>query len=323
MAADGSLFGNLRQLRVVDLFAGLGGWSEGARQAGCRVLWAANHWPLAVEYHARAHPDTIHACQDLQQADWRAVPAHDLLLASPACQGHSRARGAERPHHDVSRSTAWAVVSAAEYHRPALIAVENVPDFARWALYPVWREALARLGYGLAEHLVDAADLGAAQSRPRLFVVGALGRVPRLDLPQRAPAPASTLIEWDRYRWSPVDKPGRAEATLERIERARIDVGPRFLAPYYGSGSGLTGRSLDRPLGTVTTLDRWALVDGDRMRMLQPSELRAAQGFPITTELPRDRRTAIHLLGNAVHVTAAREVVTALLADEAGARGPR
>jgi DNA (cytosine-5)-methyltransferase 1 len=83
--------------------------------------------------------------------------------------------------------------------------------------------------------------------------------------------------------------------------------------PYYGSGSGLTGRSLSRPLGTVTTLDRWAILDGDRMRMLQPSELRRAMGFPATTQLPPDRRTAIKLLGNAVCPPVAEAIARALL----------
>lgn len=78
------------------------------------------------------HPDTLHVCQDLQQADWTAVPSHDLLLASPACQGHSKARGKERAHHDAQRSTAWAVVDAVECHRPSAFTVENVPEFGKW-----------------------------------------------------------------------------------------------------------------------------------------------------------------------------------------------
>jgi hypothetical protein len=38
-------------MRCIDLFAGAGGFTEGARLAGARVVWAANHWPLAVQYH--------------------------------------------------------------------------------------------------------------------------------------------------------------------------------------------------------------------------------------------------------------------------------
>lgn len=77
-------------LDCVDLFAGFGGFSTGAQMAGARVLWAGNHWPLAVQYHQRNHPDTRHVCQDLRQADWRSVPSHHVLLAAP--------RAAARPH---------------------------------------------------------------------------------------------------------------------------------------------------------------------------------------------------------------------------------
>jgi len=66
---------------AIDLFAGLGGWSTGARMAGVEVLWAANHWPDAVQWHSANHPGAIHVCQDLHQANWSQVPAHDLPRA--------------------------------------------------------------------------------------------------------------------------------------------------------------------------------------------------------------------------------------------------
>jgi len=34
---------------AIDLFTGLGGWSTGARDARHLVIWAASHWPVAVE----------------------------------------------------------------------------------------------------------------------------------------------------------------------------------------------------------------------------------------------------------------------------------
>lgn len=101
---------------AIDLFAGMGGWSTGARAAGVQVLWAANHWPEAVKWHAANHQDTYHVCQDLHQANWAAVPRTDIGIASPCCQGHAKARGKKNgnPEHDASRSTAWAAPSAAE-----------------------------------------------------------------------------------------------------------------------------------------------------------------------------------------------------------------
>jgi DNA (cytosine-5)-methyltransferase 1 len=300
--------------RAIDLFAGLGGFSEGARQAGVSVVWAANHWRAAVELHAANHPDTEHACQDLHQADWRDVPAHDILLASPACQGHSRARGKDRPHHDAQRSTAWAVVSAAEYHRPAVVVVENVPEFQAWSLYPAWTMAMGALGYTMAPQVLDAADFGTPQHRRRLIVVGTRSRAPlHIDQARQEPQPIGDVLDLSAGRWSPVDTPRRAARTLRRIEAGRRAIGPRFVMPYYASGSGLTGRSLNRPLGTVTTIDRWAVVDGDRMRMLTVDEYRAAMGFPAGYRVPDRRREAIHMLGNAVPPPLARGVLSAIV----------
>jgi len=302
-------------MRAIDLFAGAGGFTEGAEQAGCRVVWAANHWETAVATHAVNHGDTIHACQDLRQANWMDVPEHDLLLASPCCHGHSPARGKDRPHHEASRSTAWAVVDCAEYHRPPFWVVENVPDFLTWRLYPSFCDAMRRLGYSLSPHILDAADHGVPQNRPRLFLIGSRSKHPiRLNLAKADHVPVAQIVRWDDHPWSPVNKPGRRPNTLRRIANGRTRFGDRFVMPYYGSGSGLTGRSLERPLGTVTTRDRWALVDGERMRMLSIPEYLAAQGFPAGYRLPARKDVALKLIGNAVAPPVARDVINALRA---------
>ncbi len=290
------------RLTAVDLFAGAGGMSTGAVMAGCRVAWAANHWPAAVAVHEANHPNTAHSCQDLHQADWSAVPAHDLLLASPSCTGHTRARGKDRPHHDAARSTAWAVVSAAEACRPPVVLVENVPEFRSWALYPQWLSCMVALGYAAHEQVLDAADLGVPQHRRRLFITLSRSRAPLvLALPSRPRRAARDVVDFAVGAWSPVagtPKRPRASSTLARVREGRRVHGDRFLISYYGSTRG--GRSLDRPLGTITARERHAVVDGDRMRMLTVDECRTAMGFPAGYRLDVDRRTAVHLLGNAV-----------------------
>lgn len=283
---------------AVDLFAGLGGFTEGARQAGVRVVWAANHWPAAVETHAANHPDTRHACQDLQQADFTSIPAHDILLASPSCQGHSRARGTDRPHHDAARATAWAVVTCAEVHRPGLVVCENVTDWSHWCLWPAWCQAMTALGYAVAPHIVNAADYGVPQERVRLFVVATRTQAPLMLPVHREPrVPAASFVQWDRGPWRRIDGT-LAARTRRRIDHGRRHFGERFCFSYYGNTT--TARSLDRPIGTITTKDRWAVVDGDRMRMLNVDECRVAMGFRADYELPASSTLGKHMLGNAV-----------------------
>lgn len=300
-------------MKTIDLFSGAGGFSTGATLAGYDVVWAANHWPEAVEWHANNHPDAEHICQDLHQARWETVPAHDLMLASPCCQGHSKARGKSHgnPQHDSSRSTAWAVVSAAEYHQPPLILVENVPEFLDWNLYRPWELAMNALGYSVAPHVIDAADYGAPQNRVRMFLVLAKSRSRlQLKLNPDQHISARTFVDLEGGRWSDINKPGRAKNTLLRVAAGRKEHGNTFLMSYYGNT--MTGRSLDRPIGTITTRDRWAIVQGDRMRMLNRFECRAAMSFPADYQLPDNHRLAVHLLGNAVCPVPASRIIEAM-----------
>lgn len=64
-------------MKAIDLFAGAGGTTEGVKNAGLEVVWAANHDPVAVRFHSVNHPSTSHVCQDLHQADWSEVPERD------------------------------------------------------------------------------------------------------------------------------------------------------------------------------------------------------------------------------------------------------
>lgn len=303
-------------MNAIDLFSGLGGWSTGAKMAGVNVLWAANHWPAAVEWHSKNHPEAAHACQDLHQADWTQVPAHDVLLASPCCQGHSKARGkaSGNPQHDASRSTAWAVVSALEFHQPQAAVIENVPEFMRWQLYPAWAAAMQALGYQLAPHIVDCADLGVPQNRVRLFLVCTRSSAPlTLNLQKCEHVPAASFIGFAAEGWTDISRKGRALATLERVANGRAAHGDRFLFSYYGNTR--TGRDIRRPIGTITTRDRWAIVDGDRMRMLTADENLAAMSFPADTKRPDNHRLTVHLAGNAVPPIAGMRVLEALRAQ--------
>lgn len=264
-------------MRAVDLLAGAGGLSEGAVQAGARVVFALNHNQLAIDSHKLNHPTTKHVCQDVGLFNALNLPAYDLLLAAPSCTGHSPARGKDQPHHDAARATAWCVVDIAEATQPRAILVENVPALLAWKLYPVWRDALARLGYRVTVNELDAADFGVAQNRVRVFIMAIRGK--------RCPPMVVRPVQHQSFesimdaspKWVPVA--GHVAKTLARVAAGRRDFGRRFVMPYYKSGSGETGRALHRPIGTLTTRARWAVVDGDRMRMVSIPECKRAMGF--------------------------------------------
>lgn len=289
-------------MKAIDLFAGAGGFTEGAIAAGIDVVWAANHNANAVKYHRLNHPETEVVQQDLQLANFMEAPRTDIMIASPCCQGHGNAAGKKRnsPSHDKSRNTAHCVVTAAQIHRHDAFVLENVKEFLDWELYPAWEHAMHLLGYTMANHIVDAADYGVPQHRERLLIVGTKSKAPlHLAPPKQPHIPVSTIIEWDEpHKWRKVKD--KCLNTRQRAAAGRQRFGDTFIMPFYGSGSGKTGRSLDRPVGTITTIDRWAIVRGDEIRVFQPSENRAAMGVRSNFILPKVKREATHLLGNMV-----------------------
>lgn len=312
-------------MRVIDLFAGAGGSSEGARQAGAHVVWAANHWPLAVEVHQRNHPETEHVCQDLHQFDWSLAPICDLVLASPACQGHSRAASAggtgrrgSAPKHDSDRSTAWAVVSCLEATRAPVAVIENVAEFRSWLLYPSWCDALHRLGYTLTEHTIDSSWSGVPQRRQRLFITAARG--PRgflLALPVEMPVESYSIIDHTADRLAPwravSELPAGARSRIERAA-ARMPDARRFSVAYTSDDVGC---SLVDPLSTITTKHQRAWVRRDGIapnnnlarRMFTSREYARAMGFPETYKLTGSVSHDCKLLGNAVCPPVMRAIV--------------
>lgn len=300
-------------MRAVDLFAGWGGFTEGAEAAGVNVVWAANHWPLAVRAHAHNHPRTTHVCQDLRQADFTKLPAFDLLLASPACQGHSQAsQPKRRAKHDADRATAWAVIDCAEQTQPRAIIVENVPDFRRaWVLYPVWKEALVRLGYHVQEHDAYATAFGVPQRRHRLIVT-ATRKPTAITLPAvTVEPPIGPCIELSAGTWRPTSL--ASPNARARFAKARANWGRRFLSQHV---TGHPGVPLDQPIRTITTKDQWVIVDGDRYRSLSIREHARAMSFRDSYAWPADanREDCIKGLGNAVPPLVARGVVS-MVAD--------
>jgi DNA (cytosine-5)-methyltransferase 1 len=191
-----------------------------------------------------------------------------------------------------------------------VIAVENVPEMLRWTLYRAWRMALTDLGYRVSEQVLDAADCGTPQERARLIVVASRTRRPIFVAPGREPRIAArSCIDLDGGTWTPTAQ--WCERSRARIARAQDQHGDDVLVPYYGSTQG--GRSLDRPIGTLTTVDRYALVRADRGRMLSVDEMRRLSGFPAGYVLTGTKREQTAQLGNAVPPPLARHVVRTIM----------
>jgi len=139
-------------------------------------------------------------------------------------------------------------------------------------------------------------------------------------LRRRKKSARSILDPRGRWPTNLLFAPGRAAGTIARAKRAfeALGKGSSFLLVYYGTDGAGGWQPLDRPLRTVTTIDRFALIESrgsePMIRMLQVAELRRAMGFDDDYKLESGtRRDKIRLLGNAVCPQVMKAVVSALV----------
>ncbi len=308
--------------RTFDLFCGAGGSSWGAQAAGAEIVGGLDAWDLACEtFRANFPRATVfnHRIEDTSATSIaRQVGRVDLLLASPECTSHSCARGA-RPRSDESRETALRVIKFARAMEPRRIVLENVVHMRPWERYQELLAGLSRLGYRTREQVLDAADFGVPQKRRRLFILCDLD-----DEPVPVPVPTRRRTKVARDVLDPPGTwptkllygPRRAAPTIERAQRGFAALGGQesFLLVYYGTDGSGGWQPLSQPIRTLTTLDRFGLVEwidgAPTLRMLQVPELRRAMGFGRDFRLPvGTRRDRIMLLGNGVCPPVMRAIV--------------
>lgn len=302
-------------IEFIDLFCGGGFGARGAVRGGGNPLLAIDAWDVATRTYAANFPGAtviLGKLEDVDPFQYKDNYFPDVLLTSPECTAHSIARGA-RPGNEKSRETAVGVFPWIEAFNPRWVIFENVNRMKKWERHAELLVALANYGYTVSQILLDAAEFGTPQSRKRLFLICDRhgSHIKKEDLltshRKQSKITREILDPPGTYKSAPLYKSGRAKATIERAERA-IDVlgeGVPFLIVYYGSDYAGGWQSLDVPLRTVTTLDRFGLVTWEKtepmLRMLQPSELLRAMGAGTGHTLPfGTRRDKVKLCGNGV-----------------------
>lgn len=322
-------------VRVLDLFCGGGGSSYGARLAGAEIVCGVDASPIATSAFKSNFPAasavTMRLTEQSRPSDVGDLGRIDLLLASPECTNHTNARGS-RPREEGSRLTARYVLNFAAALAPRWIVVENVTRMLRWEGYEPLLTELGAMGYQIRVEELDASRFGVAQTRKRVFIVADLERKPcRVPLKTGRPPSASGILDAEGiWKSRPLRANNRAGATIRRAEvgMSQVGAGEPFLLVYYGSDWSGGWQPLDRPLRTITTLDRFGLItwDGDvpMLRMLQVPELQRAMGFgeDYRLEVVRQRRERIRILGNGVCPPVMEAIVRSLTAGtETGRSG--
>lgn len=127
-------------LTVIDLFCGAGGFSEGFRQAGFKIIWGIDKWQPAVDTHKENHPNCETICDDIIRisrlpdvAFHSIVPDSDVIIGSPPCTFFSNSNRSGNGNKSKGKELIKAflrIVARKKYRRNSILKywiLENVP----------------------------------------------------------------------------------------------------------------------------------------------------------------------------------------------------
>lgn len=249
-----------QKLRVVELFAGVGGFRVGLERCSSRfdTVWA-NQWePGQVgQWAHKCYLQHFEPGANCHNADISTVvaqvPEHDLLVGGFPCQDYSVAQTQARGIEGKKGVLWWSIDDILRLRRPAFALLENVdrllrsPAKQRGRDFGIILRCLHDLGYAAEWRVINAADYGNAQRRRRTFLF-AYHRDTALYA-QRAALPQGQALSWlttDGFfagafpvEGTPV--PDKLTRTDLGAYSDLLDMTARFQADFHNGGAMLDG----------------------------------------------------------------------------------
>lgn len=177
-----------KKLRVMELFAGVGGFRLGLEKANkdlFDVSWA-NQWEPArksqdaFNSYVKNFTDGTHSNEDISEVSDEVFQslASDLVVGGFPCQDYSVARSlsGEQGLQGKKGVLFWEIERVLKNSHPKYVLLENVdrllksPSKQRGRDFAVMLATFNNLDYNLEWRVINAADYGHAQRRRRVFI---------------------------------------------------------------------------------------------------------------------------------------------------------
>ncbi|MDR2089146.1 MAG: DNA cytosine methyltransferase [Clostridiales Family XIII bacterium] len=317
----------MKQLKSIDLFAGIGGIRLGFEQAFGKKLATvfASEWDENAQRTYRENfGDAFKISGDITKISETDVPKFDICLAGFPCQAFSLAgqrKGFADNFKGMARGTLFFdVARICAEHNPKVIFCENVKGLTihdKGRTFDIIKGTLTELGYTVYEKILNSKDFGVPQNRERIYIAAFRNDInssefkfPEVaddtkrirDIVEAAPIPTRYYLS-ETY-----------VATLRR-HRARHEA--------KGHGFGYEIRDWDDIAGAIVCggmgRERNLLIDNrphsmtpethikgeinnEGIRKMTPREWARLQGYPDTFKLPIADVHLYKQLGNSVSV---------------------
>ena len=287
-----------RQLKFIDLFAGIGGFHLALKSIGMKCVFTSEIDKYARQTYAENFKDKYLKdpnlfTGDIWKVDYKNIPNFDILCGGFPCQPFSQA-GYKRGFKDNKDGNLFfAILEILKKKKPTVFFLENVRHLKNHdsgKTFKIIYKSLQNLNYSFDYKIIKASDFGLPQHRPRVYMVGFYK--PRLK----------NMFKELSFTF-PKEIP---------LKKTMSDIFGKFVAKELNSNDERkVGFTLRVGGGKSPIQDRrnWdGYIVNNKIVRLKPKQGLQMMGFPKSFKLPVSDNQAMKQLGNSVAVNVVKEI---------------
>lgn len=307
----------LKSYRFIDLFAGLGGFRLALESYGAECVYSSEWDKAAQDVYERNFGDRPDG--DITKVDEATIPQHDIICAGFPCQAFSIS-GKQRGFEDSRGTLFFDVARIAKKHKPKILFLENVKNFAshdNGNTLRVVKATLEELGYDVYYKVLNSVKYGVPQKRERIYIVCFRKdlEIKKFEFPKPFPLTrhVEDILEEDskvkplNQEKYPVTYNGVVDDTYsdKMIRLGTVNKGGQGERVYSTKGIAAT---LSAYGGGVFAKTGGYLVDGVPRR-LSPRECARVMGYPDSYIIAENKNQAYKQFGNSVVIDVLQYIV--------------
>lgn len=318
---------NWKSLTYIDLFAGIGGFHQALSSFGAKCIFASEIDKHASQTYLENYG--IEPKGDITKINECDIPHHDILCAGFPCQAFSIS--GKRLGFDDTRGTLFFdIARITAYHKPKILFLENVKNFARHNngnTLKVVLETLSELGYDVYYQVLNASNFGLPQNRERIYLVGFRKdlNIKNFSFPVGKSDPVALLdfLEKDPQEAKIIT---RDDIVINKSFEPQNDLAGNIILPNRPIQIGIVGKGgqgerIYHPLGHAITLSAYGGGVGSKtglyqiagkIRKLSVRECARIQGFPESFKIVSSKTQAYQQFGNSVAINVLTSILKAI-----------
>lgn len=296
--------------RIIDLFAGIGGIKIGFEKAGFECVFSNDFdedCKITYDFNFAENQKSL-ALGDIRKISSDLIPDFDILTGGFPCQPFSIAGYRKGFSDNIRGNLFFDIIRILKDKKPKAFLLENVKNLKthdKGNTIKVIYQELEKLGYKVTDKVLNAMHYGdVPQNRERIYIVGFLSKeaLNKFNFPEKISL-QKTIKDClekkvdQKYYYN--DKPlyGKIKDsiikkdTVYQWRRRYVRENKNKVCPTLTANMGMGGHNV--PI----------VIDDKGIRKLTPRECANFQGFPKNYKLPKIADSALYKqFGNSVSV---------------------